>query len=163
MPRARKTKGGDVQRVRDGVRRESVQPVPAVQQEQPPDSRFRLVIVAPLPPKMLNPNARSAWQKKMTQVKKYRRDVGFAAVDARNRADQKQPFALARITLKYYFRTKGARDDDNLIAWAKAGIDALQDAKIVKNDRCLKQQPPEQYFDPKDPRLEIHLEGELYA
>jgi hypothetical protein len=129
---------------------------------QPTTKGAKLIVTLPLPPKELQRNSRAPWQAVARKTKKCRMDAGIGAIAARNEQQfGKVPFASATYILKYYFSKRGDRDPDNLIGWAKASLDALQDAGIVVNDSVLIPKPPEQYYDRKNPRLEIHLEGDL--
>jgi crossover junction endodeoxyribonuclease RusA len=91
-------------------------------------------VVLPWPPKDLSPNARVHWSKRSKAAKAYRLECGWHV----RAAGPKPKFAAAgAITLDIEFiepNKSRNRDEDNLLASIKAGIDGIADALGV-NDR----------------------------
>ena len=125
-----------------------------------------LTVQVPVPPKTLHPNGRAPWIAKAKDLKKFRQQAGdTAAGQVLQRYGGRPQFERAVIRLSYRLpapRGGGIKphDPDNLIAWAKGAIDALQDAGILADDRHVIYLPPSQSWTARDgttdlPRLEI--------
>jgi hypothetical protein len=111
------------------------------------------VIHLPLPPKVLHPNASATWVARLAQRKRYRKAAGeLAWVQMQEqRAAGRPQLDRAVIGLEYRLPRPArgglqTHDPDNLIAWAKTAIDAMQDAGILADDRHVFYSPPQQRF-----------------
>lgn len=121
-----------------------------------------LIVTFCLPPKELSPNVRCHWAKKMRIVKQYRYDCGIAAkcaiMDLPGTSGPRWESAQIQVT---YFRTtrhpQHAIDHDNAISWLKPGLDALQDASVIANDRGLTFLPVKFDYDKAHPRVELEI------
>jgi crossover junction endodeoxyribonuclease RusA len=112
-----------------------------------------------LPPKALSPNARAHWALVARKTAVYRALACMAARCALPGAPPRWTRAELKIT--WYCRNSRRQcqpDRDNLLAWLKPGIDGLQDAGVVENDRCLKPLPAVILVDAINPRVEITVE-----
>lgn len=120
-----------------------------------PTGVFRIEL--PLPPKILHPNGRTRnYGYRAAMVKKHRalcRDlmiVGFAF----NRDFD----SWKRVKVLATFYLKRRQDGDNLNAWIKCAIDAMQDANYVRNDSGVTLLPPEQVTGAKErPRVVLTI------
>jgi len=113
------------------------------------------VIVLPLPPRELSPNARPHWAAKARAVKRYRQTAWLCALAVR----PSQPIQTARVTSRFFFRNRRRRDRDNLLASLKPAFDGIADARVVTSDSGMIHMPVEQYVDRADPRVEIGVEA----
>lgn len=114
-----------------------------------------LTIVVPLPPAVLKPNRRTHWAVRARATETARSDARYASMTARRR----QKWTLGGrhinvIQLIYYFKARRTRDEDNLLAWAKATIDGVADG-LELDDGSFTYMPTKSEIDKKDPRLEI--------
>ena len=114
-----------------------------------------LVIVLPLPPRELSPNARPHWGAKGRAVRRYRETAYLSSLAGR----PGRPMQAAKVTARFFFRTRRRRDRDNLLASLKAAFDGIADARVVANDAGMIHMPVEQYVDRIDPRVEIVVEA----
>ena len=103
-------------------------------------------ITLPLPPIGCSPN----WQPYNVRARSkaraaFRRDVGFAAMSARNREGVSSPFGVAVIDAAFF--TGGStsadaryrpKDRDNAIASLKGAVDALKDARLISGDSAAR-------------------------
>ena len=118
-----------------------------------------ITVTLPLPPKQLHPNAGTRhnpnWIARL--VKDYRRDAKYCALSV---GMPDTPWARARCTPTFYFRTKSnrGRDGDNLTAWLKHGFDGVVDAGLIRDDKFLICNPPIQELDSRNPRVELRFE-----
>jgi crossover junction endodeoxyribonuclease RusA len=94
-------------------------------------------VTLPWPAKELSPNARVHYMV-LARAKKAYRVACFALARQARLAD---PGGLIRVEMTFYPPTRHARDDDNLIASMKSGLDGLADAMGV-NDKRFKIKPP---------------------
>jgi len=62
---------------------------------------------------------------------------------------------VARVTARFFFKTRRRRDRDNLLASLKPAFDGLADAGLVVDDSGLIHMPVEQHIDRTDPRVEL--------
>jgi Holliday junction resolvase RusA-like endonuclease len=118
------------------------------------DMGRRLVVVLPLPPQELSPNARPHYMAKARAVKRYREAAHLSALAER----PARPMQAAKVTARFFFRTRRRRDRDNLLASLKPAFDGIADARVVTNDSGMIHMPVEQYVDRTDPRVEIVVE-----
>lgn len=119
----------------------------------------KIVIVLPLPPKMLHPNARPHYMAKARATKKARADAGWLTLVSMNDADVGKPrWPEAACRARFYFAKPANRDRDNLIAWLKAYFDGVADAGLVANDAGITHLPVEHFIDTANPRVELHFE-----
>ena len=114
-----------------------------------------MVIVLPLPPRELSPNARPHWAVKARAVRQYREAAYLLALASR----PARPMRAAKVTARFFFRTHRQRDRDNLLASLKPAFDGIADARVVTNDAGMIHMPVEQYVDRTDPRVEIVVEA----
>lgn len=124
-----------------------------------------LQVTLPVPPKILHPNARGHWAGAMKEKKRHRQQAGdTAAAQVLERYGTRPRFERAIVGLHYVLQApqRGGNqphDPDNLIAWAKASIDALTDAGILADDRQIVYLPPSQEWLPAGaidpPRLQV--------
>jgi len=109
--------------------------MPAAVDEQ--TAKARIVLLFPLPPKELSPNARLHYQAKAKAAKRYRWEV-FAASLKHCGASPIARILLGgppyRLTETYRIAGKRKRDVRNLFAAFKAGEDGLVDAGILPGD-----------------------------
>lgn len=95
-------------------------------------------VTFPWPSKELSPNARVHWAV-LAKAKKAYRIACFALA---KQAKVTEPgTGFIRIEMTFYPPTRRDRDDDNLVASMKAGLDGLADAMGV-NDKRFKIKPP---------------------
>jgi Holliday junction resolvase RusA-like endonuclease len=114
-----------------------------------------MVIVLPLPPRELSPNARPHWAVKARAVRCYREAAYLSALASR----PGRPLQAAKVTACFFFRDRRRRDRDNLLASLKPAFDGIADARVVTNDAGLIHMPVEQCVDRRDPRVEIVVEA----
>jgi Holliday junction resolvase RusA-like endonuclease len=107
-----------------------------------------LKLALPLPPSEAHPNARSHRQVKAKAIAKYRTTAGeHAAIQMMQAKVPKKPqWSEAMVLLEFWRARKNQTlsDPDNLIAWSKSAIDALQDAGVLRDDRRLHYLPPQE-------------------
>lgn len=117
-----------------------------------------LVVVLPLPPKELSPNARVHWAKKARAVREYRALAINAAFCAGIAAAIYTPgWERAEVQATFYFRQRRTRDADNLLASLKPALDSLADVGIVGNDSGLTHLPVRLEIDRERPRVELTI------
>jgi len=90
-----------------------------------------------LPPVEYSPNWRGHWAQRYKAGEEYSDAVYYYAIDARNRFYDKGlflQFQKACIDLTFVFPDERTRDQDNLIARFKPGLDALVDSLILAGD-----------------------------
>ena len=99
--------------------------------------------VPALPPKECNPNWRGHWSERQRASNEFKRSVFYCAIDARNRDEEAilrrksgeyYTFDKAKIDLTFIFPTIRGRDEDNLRAQFKPGLDALVMANFILDD-----------------------------
>lgn len=95
-------------------------------------------VTLPWPAKELSPNARVHWAT-LARAKKTYRVACFAL--ARQAGLFDPGGGNIRVEMTFYPPTRHARDDDNLIASMKSGLDGVADAMGV-NDKRFKIKPP---------------------
>lgn len=119
-------------------------------------------LVVDLPPRELHPNGRAHWRAVAKAKKVYRQQAAellWGQLQERGLPPPRLTKAVIRLDY-YHGRPRRGRlqpqDPDNLLAWAKATIDALQDAEILADDREIIYLPPRQ-MDTERPRLELSV------
>jgi len=113
------------------------------------------VIVLPLPSRELSPNARPHWAAKARAVRRYRETAYLSALASR----PARPMRAAKVTARFFFRSRRRRDRDNLLASLKPAFDGLADARVVADDAGMVHMPVEQYVDRRNPRVELVVEA----
>lgn len=104
-----------------------------------------IVIMLPLPPKVLSPNCPVAsWGgrfMKAAATKKYRRLAKEAVLDCRV---ETAPWNKVEVETFFYHKVNRQRDDDNALGSLKAAFDGIVDAGLVLDDDSLhmKRWPP---------------------
>lgn len=83
------------------------------------------------PSKDLSPNARGHWSKKARAAKSYRLDCWAKAIEAKLCVNWDGPI---HVWLTFYPPDRRHRDQDNMIASLKSGMDGLSDALSI-NDK----------------------------
>lgn len=117
-----------------------------------------MIVELPYPPRALHPNERKSWRARIKPKKDYRSSAAELAAVVRIEHGCK-PLQQATLRLDFYHPRNRKHDPDNLIAWAKTAIDALQDARLLANDRDVVYLPPRQLLDRDRPRLEVAIEA----
>ncbi|GAI80586.1 unnamed protein product, partial [marine sediment metagenome] len=90
-----------------------------------------------LPPVEYSPNWRGHWSERHKAGKVYHDAVYYCCVDARNRGYREGlsfPLVKARLNLTVGFAELRLRDQDNLLARFKPGLDAVVDSGLVLDD-----------------------------
>ncbi len=90
-----------------------------------------------LPPVEYSPNSRKHWAGKHKAGKEYHDAVFYCCVDARNRGYREGlslPMLKAKLSLTVVFPELRVRDQDNLIARFKPGLDAVVDSGLLLAD-----------------------------
>ncbi len=90
-----------------------------------------------LPPVEYSPNSREFWAGKHKAGKIYHDAVFYCCVDARNRGFREGlsfPFVKAKLNLTVAFAELRTRDEDNLLARFKPGLDAIVDSCLILGD-----------------------------
>ena len=90
-----------------------------------------------LPPVEYSPNSREFWAGKHKAGKVYHDAVFYCCVDARNRGYREGlsfPMVKAKLSLTVVFSELRLRDQDNLIARFKPGLDAVVDSALLLAD-----------------------------
>jgi len=108
------------------------------------------MIIFPLPPSTLSPNARVHWRVKAKAAKKYKSDCymqtivwidkeylrsGIYPSQFREILGIYDKSKTLEITLQFCFAQNRKRDDDNLIASFKSGRDGMADALGIDDSR----------------------------
>ncbi len=97
-----------------------------------------MIIEVPfLPPEEYSPNSRESWAGKYRAGKEYHDAVFYCCVDARNRGSRQGlsfPILKAKLTLTVVFGILRTRDEDNLVARFKPGLDAVVDSGVLLAD-----------------------------
>ncbi len=90
-----------------------------------------------LPPVEYSPNSRCSWAEKHKAGKVYHDAVFYCCVDARNRGNRKGlsfPLVKAKLNLTVVFAEQRLRDENNLLARFKPGLDAVVDSGLLLAD-----------------------------
>lgn len=118
------------------------------------------VIVIPIPPSELLPNARPHWAAKARAAKHSRGAAYLCALEASGNTRPMWPAAVCHI--RWFARDKrGLRlDDDNVISATKPARDGLTDAGIWVDDNKVRIGKVEIGVDRERPRVELVVERE---
>ena len=125
--------------------------------------RMPMLIVLPLPPSGLSPNARLHWRAKSPLTKRVRDEAKLAAMAARNAAGIRKPIACLTLSATFYFGDKRRRDRSNCAAMLKAIEDGIADALSGGDDSEYQWGPLTLEYSQDDPRLEIEIEDTTQA
>jgi len=90
-----------------------------------------------LPPVEYSPNSRDFWAERHEAGKVYHDAVFYCCVDARNRGYREGlsfPLVKAKLNLTVVFAEMRLRDEDNLLARFKPGLDAVVDSGLLLGD-----------------------------
>lgn len=108
-----------------------------------------LIVELPLPPKELHPNSSVVWRAKIGPKKNYRSLAYVSTKEAMQQHAQLdgplEPPAHGgtfTVTLIYTYSINRMRDGDNLVAWAKNGLDGIAEAMGI-NDYRFRYEPVE--------------------
>ena len=121
-----------------------------------------VIIVLPLPPRILSPNApagtRGGRFARAAAAKKYKRIAYFATLDAA----RDMRFEKANVLAKFYHKTSRRRDDVNHLAMLKAAYDGIVSAGFLPDDdrEHLRTIGAEFFVDKENPRVELILTRE---
>lgn len=115
-----------------------------------------ILIVMPLPPRELSPNARVHWKTRARRTKEYRR-CAFLVTCAAGGRKLGWPRAIAQAT--FYWPNRCRRDIRNAEHSLKAAYDGLVDAQLILDDSSdvLTHNETKFDLDPRKPRVEIRL------
>ena len=90
-----------------------------------------------LPPVEGSPNSREFWAENYRAGKVYHDAVFYCCVDVRNRGYREGlsfPMVKAKLNLTVVFAKLRLRDQDNLLARFKPGLDAVVDSGLILDD-----------------------------
>lgn len=96
--------------------------------------------VSQLPPAECSPNWRGHWAQRHQASRIYQNAVFYECVDARNKLERVHwqpgfpPFQKPRLDLTFVFPKYRRRDEDNLRARFKPGLDAIVQAGLIEGD-----------------------------
>lgn len=96
--------------------------------------------VSQLPPISASPNWRGNWSERYKAGRIYQEAVYYSCVDARNRLERLPchpgfpPFEKPRLDLTFVFPNHRTRDEDNLRARFKPGLDGIVQAGLIEGD-----------------------------
>ena len=93
-----------------------------------------LIEIPLLPPGEMSPNWRGHWSVRSPASAAFREAVRLCAISQRNLAKMWVPFARPVIDLTFIFDVERNRDEDNLRARFKPGLDGLVDAELLLDD-----------------------------
>lgn len=113
-----------------------------------------IIIALPLPPDKLHPNKRYNRMGKYRLAKQYKETAYLVACGGR-----RPKWETATVRCAFYFKTNRRRDQDNAIAWMKAGFDGIAAAGVVANDSGFRHQEPAFKVDKDNPRVEVTIRG----
>ena len=116
-----------------------------------------LKLVIPLTPGSLNEFMRSHYRKRERIQDEWDMEVVKALAQAGKGARLVRLFERAKVSIKYYFRTKHKRDKDNFAGF-KPLLDALKGRVIVDDSSDRVDVDWELLYDGKWPRTEIVIE-----
>lgn len=111
-------------------------------------TRYGLAVRLPWPPKELSPNARLHWAKLARAKAAYRQTCGWE-VKRHAAAFGAGPHEQLVLTLEFFAPNKRSRDQDNLLASMKAGLDGMADALGINDSRWTVVLAPLAYDDRK--------------
>ncbi len=119
-----------------------------------------LLIVLPLPARVLHPNCTigsfGGRMMKAAAVKKCRR-VTAEAIEAEQ--IETIPWEKAKVTARFYYKTKRKRDQDNAMGALKAVYDGIVDSGLCVDDdwEHMNRGVPEILIDRDHPRVELTI------
>ena len=87
-----------------------------------------------LPPGETSPNWRGHWSVKSPAAAKFREAVRLCAINQRNLTKKWKPFVRPIMSLTFVFDMVRNRDEDNMRARFKPGLDGLVDAELLLDD-----------------------------
>jgi Holliday junction resolvase RusA-like endonuclease len=112
-----------------------------------------ITVVLPLPPAELKPNARPHYMAKAKRTKQYR---AFAWAAGRCASGPRvKMWKAARVSIRWYSKTKRRPDADNALASLKAAFDGFTDAGVWADDRNTSFDPIVFAVDKAQPRVEF--------
>lgn len=107
-----------------------------------------------LPPKECSPNWRGHWAKRAAAARSYRWNVRLTCL---SQCKRRQALRSARVLLTFVVPDNRRRDEDNLLASFKPGIDGMVDAGIFEDD-CRLSYTTEKVVEPKcRPRVQVTI------
>ncbi len=96
------------------------------------------VLILPLPPKALSPNARKEWYQRSGVVANYRMHARVEALNAVRLPGTRWPtlplLTPVLVNVIATYRIKRKRDEDNLLASLKPAFDGIVDAGLIPDD-----------------------------
>lgn len=97
----------------------------------------QIVVVLPLPPAALSPNARVHYHVRARAAAQTRADAAYAAMHALDQAGFRAPPRWKRARIVYVWCVKSGTypDPDNAVARCKPVLDGLVDAGVLSDDR----------------------------
>ncbi len=120
----------------------------------------RVIIVLPLPAKVLQPNSTigsfGGRMMKASATKRYRRLAREAIEDEQI---DTAPWGCACVEAAFFFRDKRRRDQDNAMGSLKAAYDGIVDSGLVLDDdpKHMKRTYPDFEIDKEFPRVELTI------
>ena len=90
--------------------------------------------VPQLPPASASPNSRAHWRTKAMFATQYQSDVHLMVLDTFGVGNVPIAEGKRRLDLTFIFRYPNRRDEDNLRARFKSGLDALVKARLLVDD-----------------------------
>lgn len=88
-------------------------------------------VTLPWPPKDLSPNARVHWAKLAKVKRAYRHACRTLALQAGYSAFRRDDWGPLHVSLVFYPPDRRKRDQDNMLAAMKSGLDGLADAMQI--------------------------------
>ena len=117
-----------------------------------------ITVVLPLPPAALKPNARPHYMVKAKATKGYRNGAYlFATMEYSAMRKRPPKWKSARVSIRWYTKTKRRPDADNALASLKAAFDGLTDAGVWADDRNTSFDPIVFAVDKASPRVELTI------
>jgi len=120
------------------------------------------MVLMPLPPRPLWPNARPHWHVKARAVKLLRTRAKVEAILAMRAAgfDERPQWSRANVSITYFYPDNRKRPDrDNALAALKSAFDGLEDAGVVGNDADFVYQPIQfGQTDHRDPFVQLVID-----
>jgi len=93
-----------------------------------------LIEIPFLPPGAMSPNWRGHWSRKSPASAEYREAVRLYCLNQRNLEKRWAPFSRPVMDLTFVFAQERNRDEDNMRARFKPGLDGLVDAGLLVDD-----------------------------
>lgn len=120
---------------------------------------MKFKIIVSIPPRSLWPNGRSHHFTKAKAAKKFREACQAAVLQAIENVN-KPLWKSATVQSTWFFRNRGRRDPDNLIAALKYCYDGAVRAGLLIDDDQLTHLPPRMEIDRATPRVEVEFVNE---